>query len=188
MGYVRPKHEQLDRRLSRRAGMTLSEILVTMAVVVVVLAIISILTSSIFSVTGKTQALMEIDEQMSNIQSRLKRIISQSFTSFAPNHDPEAEKTYKVTSTEIELYSYVPLIDENGSEDPKNPIVSRIWYDGSNALYYSFPISPDSDTTQLIAEHLADFSFDEDKQYVYYSGTLRYRGIEKDFEGVVRFY
>lgn len=206
MGNRRPKSEQLDKRFSRRRGMTLVEILMAMALMSIVLGIVLLVSNSSFRIAANVQTLIQIDEQVNNIHSSIRSIVSRSWTGFTLVDYDEGESLMEWKSSEIELRTFVPLL---GLGDPwpdgLKVVESRIFFDEeSRRILHSFDVSEDSQTTRVLAENISDFYFhfmkEEDNedsnngestsntQHLFYKAVVDVNGITRDVRGAVKFY
>ncbi len=193
MGYVRPRYEQLDKRLSRKAGMTLSELLVVLALSSIVLLSVALISTSAFRVTRNVNALIEIDEQISKLQSQLRYVASRHWSG-----------VQFIDETTIYLWFEFPVYSMK--------VPASIYYDNEQRrLLLIFPsrsaeVQSDGMYNHydeiVIAEGITRFEFmrdpdtnqnDEDSQdldyYLYYVADFEISGLErKEIKGAVRIY
>ncbi len=170
MGNRRPKSEQLDKRLLRKVGMTLTEMLVTLAIASIVLLTVSVITTSTFRITGQVSTILELDDQSTRLNTNMRYLVTRKWTALPPE---------EFSPSSITLISEFPGLTQQ--------ITTTLSLVG-DSLILEFPINEDMSVGQIkIAEYIRELTFELRDKYLYYSVTFEKNGIEREVEGAVRF-
>ena len=173
-----------DGKLTRKSGLTLTELLISLTIVVVILGIISTVTSMTFKNAARVRESMTLDEAVVRLQTSLRQIVTRNWTASqttGETDDPDGSVTF--TSQSLVFYTAVPNISGDWQT-----VVSTLTYQDS-ALLFQFPnYAGDGVSTSRIVEDLIDFSFNMEGSLMIYNATFSTGNMTRNATGVVRFY
>jgi prepilin-type N-terminal cleavage/methylation domain-containing protein len=197
MGYVRPKSEQLENLQSRRAGLSLTELLVVMAISSIVLFTVTMISTLSLRSAALTNASMAIDEEVTKLHTSIRSIVSRQWTVLKEVQGIEGDDQI-IDGTTIILWSNIPSPDPPGWSTRE----SRIEFDESNKqLIHRFEVDTEGEekefVTNVLVKYLDSIAFSiEPEAYMKYRAELSYPSsnnpdrpiVQRVVEGVVRFY
>ncbi len=199
MGNMRPRSEQLESLRLRKAGLSLTELLVVMAISSIVLFTVTLISTLSLRSAALVNASMAIDEEVTKLHTSIRSIVSRQWTVLKEVQGIEGEDQI-IDGTTIILWSNTP------SPDPPywSTRESRIEFDEANKqLIHKFEVDSGNEgeekkfATNVLVKYLDDISFSiEPEAYMKYSAELSYPSsnnpdrpiVQRVVEGVVRFY
>ncbi len=150
------------------------EIMVTLLLTTIIMGILYVVLSSTFKISGQVQTQLAIDEEVMRLNSNLHQIISRNWTGLSLGTVDESD-----TSRILSLQSRFPIIPFSTD--------ATISYE-EDKLVLSFLRNPTDVSTRVLAEHLSDFAFEYEGQFVYYTAVFNIEGEFRETKGAVRFY
>lgn len=174
-----------DRVSSRKSGITMMEIAISMVVMTIALAMVSSITMMIFSQVGKIEANLTLDEEATKFQTSMRYVISQHWSAFASL--TEIENT-------ITLNAYVPYaLPEELLSTVTSTISCVQQYDPtedstSGELILNYTSAEGKPISRILASHIAEYSMEASGAWLYYDVLFELKGVKKKVEGAVKYY
>lgn len=170
---------------SRKSGITMMEISISMVVMTIALAMVSSITMMIFSQVGRIQANLTLDEEATKFQTSMRYVISQHWSAFA--------SITEVDNT-ITLNAYVPYALPDELLSAVTSTISCVQqYDAtedatSGELILNYISASGESISKVLAEHISSYTIEASGAWLYYDVAFELKGIRKTVEGAVKYY
>ncbi|WP_292590568.1 PilW family protein [Mesotoga sp. UBA5557] len=174
---------------SRSKGMTVTELMVALAVSTIVLLIVTLVTTQSLKITKATKASMTLDEEITKLHTSMNYLVSREFTFLYGISDP------LFSDASLTLINNIPSSDGSGVRYA----TSTIFYEPENArIVHEFYGKDLSIKRSTLVENVSAFKLDlipntsylsYDATFSYYDSTAATRPILiRKTKGSVRFY
>jgi len=199
MGNRRPKSEQLDSLQSREAGLSITELLVVLAISSIVLFTVTLIATMSLRSATEVNASMSIDEETTRLHTSLRSIVCRQWTflqSVSMSEDVEnqnGEDQEVLPTQSITLINNIPYAEEPWW----TTTVSTVTYNSQNRqIVHEFLNHAGTLVSNVLVSNVDAFTVSLEEEYLQYSATLSYPSpnfpdkpiVERIIEGAVRFY
>jgi len=171
-------------------GMSLAEILAALAVSTIVLATVSMIASLSLKMSGKVNASLSLDEEITKLHTSIRSIVSRQWTLLAgvPNVSDGVEGAKQA----IVLSHSIPEKNVLGWETALSTIT---YISSQKQIVHIFDTDENGGTsTSILASFVDNFSVEPIENYLKYDSTFTYYSpsgvpiLRRRAQGAVRFY